>query len=224
MVDYKDKYKTLKYMVKLRAANASRVSPRLGGSMDVPLFFFDFDLTLTLEHSGGEPEPSVGTVIELFSDYDSPNAELVARERVESLLKLFEDIRSRGGLVYICTRGLKKEIGETMDIAAQFCRGGSTPVVGKGNLIEEVLGANNVDEIADPFYRETDTSTEDWALKKKELIQSVVQQHNTPTDLVYFFDDTRINIEVSKNAGFKNAEVITDPRLLNEIVRRHLPR
>jgi hypothetical protein len=186
--------------------------------MNIPkIIVFDFDLTLTMEHTGGVPDKK--HTLMYFDGYE------------KELMDMLKLIKSKGLNIEVNTRGNKNNITECLNNLAKLL--GEKPIVGEGLLIESVLGANTDDEMGDPYgndkfdkiYDEMikigvgkgDESSIVWAYKKKEILDEIHKKYGVDKTSIYFFDDTQINIKCCKHYGYTNSFVVEEDALLNTI-------
>jgi FMN phosphatase YigB (HAD superfamily) len=186
--------------------------------MNIPkVIVFDFDLTLTMEHTGGVPVKK--NTFRYFNGNE------------QKLIEMLKFIKSKGLYVEINTRGNKFIITECLNHLAILME--IEPIVGEGLLIESVIGANTSDEIGDPYgddkfdtiyekmteigIKSRDESSTVWAYKKKEILDTIQNKYNIDKTGIYFFDDTKVNIDCCKHYGYINSFVINEDALLNTI-------
>lgn len=170
---------------------------------DKRVFVFDFDLTLTNEHTAGVPEPHEMGV--MSSD---------TQRRLEIL---FAKLARHNMPVYINTRGNVSKIKAFLK--------------NKHLFVKEIKGASSDAEIADPYRnddhfddvlrtmgtmgirvsRTMDESTIVWAYRKQELLQEIARQERVKPSQVYFFDDTAVNVRTAKMFGFQNSYRVMKP-------------
>jgi hypothetical protein len=178
---------------------------------------FDFDLTLTIEHTGGIPIKK--NVLGYFNGHET------------KLIEMLRLIKSKGSNIYINTRGNKHAVTECLNHLATLMKIES--IVGEGLLIESVLGANTDDEMGDPYgndkfdkiYDEMikigvgkgDESSIVWAYKKKEILDEIQDKYSVNKTKIYFYDDTKVNIECCKYYGYTNSFVVREGALLDTI-------
>jgi hypothetical protein len=199
------------------------------------IFVFDFDLTLTMDHSGGFP----------FSDQDYMKGQL------PNLVKMLETLNELGVIVYINTRGI---VGDYPFSVKTYLQARLGPKY--RTLIRDVYGAvpsEEVDEDGIPFLefspdydlrgvisrtdsefrtrylpnfigkritQRTKLNPDDdtlWALHKVCILEKIKRDEEVTKNQIYFFDDTKINIEVAKWFGFSHSYCITEKNLLQTI-------
>jgi hypothetical protein len=175
--------------------------------------FLDFDQTITMTHSGGEPKPG------RFAHYFGGMGVVVR------LRDVFQSLRSKGHIIYICTRGVAPLVRETVEYA-MAASGYDGAVFGKGHLIECVLGANTSREISVPYEDKTerevilnmlrnhpfkfdDDSSALWSHRKVEFIGATCALENVLPGDVLFLDDTESNIAVAQLHGYVGSSVVT---------------
>lgn len=193
--------------------------------MASPLFFFDFDMTLTLDHTGGtagmqfteEDDPVCDSdgkyVLEVTPDMVTEF--FGTTDWIQTIVSKFQEIKKKhGGKIFINTRGIVacveeflKKTGEVTDLPIR-------------NLIDGVLGANTIEEVECEDQGNNDV--EFWATKKVQFIEEVMTKHNlSDKNLVFFYDDTLTNIQYAQEKGFMNA-VQVRPATLIENIDKHL--
>lgn len=183
------------------------------------IVFFDFDYTLTQNHTGGELGveynqeevpvlDSTGNPVIRITYNDVLDA-MGGLERQSDVIQMIMQVRRAGYLVYINTRGLE----ECCRIALNTIQEG---FVGPGRWIEGVVGATKLDQIADPY---TDSpphmESEDlWARRKTELMDMVTAWHGTDKENALFFDDTQLNIDYARDHGYLRSYVVSPENVI----------
>ena len=202
---------------------------------DKLVFVFDFDQTLTMEHSGGEPDPSDDYIV-----------------RMDLLVAMLERLYDMGISVYINTRGIattekvsvRTYLKERLDtLKKQQEKVGQQQTTFK-KLIKDVYGADSEDSIGNPFdtkqarqsvrtqqqyiqkiedvFYKTDAevikvlgelndeSSRVWAHQKLLYLDKIAKRAHVPKENVYFFDDTVINVCYAKAHGYIHSYRIFD--------------
>jgi len=200
------------------------------------IFVFDFDLTLTMDHSGGLPN----------SDIDYMNGQL------PQLVKMLESLHKIGIIVYINTRGITGDYPYSVKTYLQARLGPKY-----STLIRDVYGgapSEDVDEedgmpfleftpdydlrkaisrtdsefrrrylpelVGKRITQRTDLDPDDgglWALHKVCVLEKIQKDENVSKDQIYFFDDTLINIQVAEWFEFSHSYHISQVNLLQTI-------
>jgi len=181
------------------------------------VFVFDFDQTLIMGHSCGQPEIHD---IHLFGEM----------EHKYKLNEMLQNLFDKNIPVYVNTRGQASFIKNFLDFHTN------------PQYIKDVYGASNLEAISDPFldkklFYETDqkvfeilqkfnftdlkdSSSRVWSFQKSYYLNEICKKENVSKENVYFFDDTLINVLYARENGFKNSfrifdETFTeDPELL----------
>ena len=177
--------------------------------MYMKVIVFDFDLTLTYEHTGGEPD--IKNTLKYFN-YNGKN-----------LIEMLHFLKKNSGIkVHVNTRGNKIMIADCLnDLGKKL---DNSQIVGEGLLIESVLGAETSDEISDPYgdnkfdevlqemteigIKSSDESSTVWAFKKKEILDEILNKYNIEKNDIYFYDDTKVNINCCRHFGYTNSFLI----------------
>jgi len=146
---------------------------------------FDFDHTLTMSPSGGEPK--------LHTDYI---------EKMDLLVSMLEKLNKCGIVVYI----------NTQSIAAYVERYLKDKI--DKEYIRDVYGAISYYDLQNPFYPETVDDRlfiQGWRNRIINNLKAIARREGiTDKADVYFFDDTAINVEYAKKQGFTNSFRIFD--------------
>jgi len=202
---------------------------------DKLVFVFDFDQTLTMEHSGGEPDPSDDYIV-----------------RMDLLVAMLERLYDMGISVYINTRGIattdkvsvRTYLKDRLNaLKKQQEKVGQQQTTFK-KLIKDVYGADSEDSIGNPFdtkqarqsvrtqqqyiqkienvFIKTDAevikvlgelkdeSSRVWAHQKLLYLDKIAKRAHVPKENVYFFDDTVINVCYAKAHGYIHSYRIFD--------------
>jgi FMN phosphatase YigB (HAD superfamily) len=177
------------------------------------VFVFDFDQTLIMGHSFGQPDVSE---IHLFGNTD----------HVNKLNEMLQNLFNKNIPVYVNTRGEASFIKKFLDYHTN------------PGLIKDVYGATSPEAIADPFLDEKlfyetdkkvcellkklnvtdlkDSSSRVWSFQKVCYLDKICKKENVPKENVYFFDDTLINILYARENGYKNSFRIFDETFLED--------
>lgn len=181
------------------------------------IVFFDFDYTLTKNHTGGElgveykqegneevPVLDSTGNLALRITYDDVLYYMGGRERQRDVIQMIMQVRRAGYLVYINTRGLE----ESCRIAFNTIQEG---FVGPGRWIEGVVGATTIDQIADPYPDSPPhVESEDlWARRKTEFMDMVTAWHGIDKENALFFDDTQLNIDYARDHGYWRSYLVS---------------
>ena len=142
-------------------------------------FVFDFDQTIIFGHSHGKPDK--------IKNYMTENNDW------KIWTEVFDKIKNKKYLLFVNTRGLKKEIQEYLQFK-----------LGK-DYFDEVFGADSKKDI--------DKGSSHWATKKKEVLEKIMKDHTLEKKDIYFFDDTEENINTAKEGGFDNSIHVEDDDL-----------
>ena len=203
---------------------------------DKLVFVFDFDQTLTMVHSGGEPDPSNDYIV-----------------RMDLLVAMLERLYDMGISVYINTRGIattdkvsvRTYLKDRLNaLKKQQEKVGQQQTTFK-KLITDVYGADSEDSLRNPFdtkqarqsvrteqqyiqkiddvFCKTDTevikvlggklkdeSSRVWAHQKVLYLDKIAKRAHVPKENVYFFDDTVINVDYAKAHGYIHSYRIFD--------------
>lgn len=173
---------------------------------------FDFDLTLTYEHTGGEP--NIEDTLKYFNNCGNNGGKyLIEMLHFLQKIKVKVHVNTRGNKIMItnCLNDLGKKLGHNQ-------------IVGEGLLIESVLGAETSEEIGDPYggkkfdevfqemikigIKSIDESSTVWAYKKKEILDQIWKKYNIEKSNIYFYDDTKVNIDCCQYFGYINSYLI----------------
>ncbi|MCP3659713.1 MAG: hypothetical protein GY830_05075 [Bacteroidetes bacterium] len=165
-------------------------------------FVFDFDLTLTMEHTGGYPD-----------DHDLDY--IFANENNISKIKtMFKKIKQKGYNIYINSRGVKREIENKLKKAKLL------------KYISKVYGAREREDVSNPLFlrkvwegkTQNEKPTEQWALIKTYYLDQIAKQGFNPNN-IYFFDDTSKNIEKA-SYKYPNSYKIDKNHRLNQTISK----
>lgn len=186
-------------------------------------FVFDVDETLIL-HSGGVPEADL--LLEYFKD-DPRN--------IDDMLSMFDEIHEQGGKVILNSRGVGPDIEALLQAAIQMSRGPDAiwtmfvDAIYAGAHEDEISNPFPEDEDAetvdvvksrraiealrplmspetfstyfDPITRTIKDPTVMWAVRKVMVLNNL----GVAKEVVYFFDDTAVNVELAKSCGYMNS-------------------
>mgnify|MGYP003602020562 CR=1 FL=1 len=141
----------------------------------------DFDLTMTMEHTGGYPQ----SIVELYRD---SHRTILFENYYDDLLATMQQLVDEFGvLFFINSRGIQSELD-------YVCNGVLFP---KG-LISGIFGAKDT---ADLGQSETH-----WAKRKAAVLQRLLDEGIAwSSQDIYFLDDTDTNIEAALQSGFVNS-------------------
>ena len=145
---------------------------------------FDFDLTLTENHSGGYPNEVIDPEDPNSPPYTAWNS-IKGRESVKAMLIT---LKKNGFKTYIVSRGIQQQINQYLSRESLT------------SYFNGVMGAYDGDHL----------EAENWANIKLDYIQKIAQRENVTLDKIIFFDDTQENIAVAKAAGV-NALLVNPP-------------
>ena len=157
------------------------------------IFVFDFDLTLTLKNASDIYMNS--NYIELFE----------SEKKLLKLKELFKKINDLGSVIYINTRALASDINHILTS------------VGINQLIKEVMGSKNIENINKPFsyfeldkYKLLEIKNIDilWAIKKVTFLNQIKENEQVDNNNILFFDDIPLNINTAKLNGYNNSFLI----------------
>jgi FMN phosphatase YigB (HAD superfamily) len=101
-------------------------------------------------------------------------------ERLEVVKKILNNLEKDKISVYICTRGVASYVN-TYVKSSKFKL-----------AITGVWGATDLRELA----------SGDWHLRKVEILDKICRHHKIDKSEIYFFDDTKKNIDAAKAAGY----------------------
>jgi len=171
------------------------------------VFVFDFDQTLIMGHTGGQPT----------TDYDYDTDDYMIKNLCDVLKLLFK----RNIPVYINTRGVVQDVKNYLKY--RFHKVGEN----FDTLIKGIFGAENEEAIGNPYsntlefwHAESiisskfvnaqlkDASTRVWAYEKIVYLNKIKEKEQVAKECIYFFDDTDINIQYAKLSGYTNSFII----------------
>ena len=147
----------------------------------IRIFAFDFDLTLTSEHSRGT-FPNIKTTTEIIkgTEYDYFNS-----QQYEQVLLLFKRIKSDPeNMIYIISRGVSSKIKQNL--------ANTHPELLL--YVECIFGAIDDTRVSNTHY-----DGEYWARKKCIYLKKIKDIYSEFTTNVYFFDDTENNVNNVNN-------------------------
>jgi hypothetical protein len=173
---------------------------------------FDFDLTLTMQHTGGFPK-SLDEVTDrnetfkglaLWKEYLYP---LYGGEKnYERLITVFKQAIAEGYLLFINSRGMKQSLMHHFNDTFP-------------GMFKEIYAADRgqlkIDEPYDPTIKyiqydaDKDKGTDRWGTIKSVHLQEISRKYKIPPSSIYFFDDTEVNIKFAKAYKFPNSFLIT---------------
>lgn len=162
-----------------------------GQSKNKYIFVFDLDNTLTQRHSGGHYEK--GTLDRYMT-----------KEQYLSVYSLFQTIHSNGDSIYINSRGIANSIYQFLDDTA---------------LLEFVSGIyaaySSFEEQSKKKYKipivakyKLVSSSSKWSVFKTHYLDQIRSTEGVSKDRIYFFDDTKPNVEHAKNSGYTNSFIV----------------
>jgi HAD superfamily phosphatase (TIGR01681 family) len=201
---------------------------------------FDLDMTLTEQHtegvfsSEGNPEKILEYVYYVSRDQYTDDDNVKGRLNAHRIVRLFHDLWSRGYVVAIVSRGLRTSVVDFMHSLSAVCS--KETVLPSGQILRpqapfhestmfRIYGADDERSIMDPKWQEQDEDeTDAWARKKVEHLKSMCRLYCVRKKNVYFFDDTRENIEEAIANGFIHAIQRTDDqKTLDQFLRSVRP-
>jgi len=171
--------------------SAAHVMSQIDMPKTIKLFIFDFDLTLTTEHTKGIPDIS--------KQYFSVS-------QLKLLKELFASIKNdfKGSKIIILSRSIEKMLRYYMKNYARTLLQQNIH-----DLFNEIT--DNIDEIIGSSldeYKKLDNDIK-WAQWKVDHIKKLIIKYNTDAKNVIFFDDTQINIEYAKANNFINSFIVS---------------
>lgn len=179
------------------------------------VFVFDFDQTLIMSDSSGQPNLSL--------DYNTNDC------MIQEIIQMLQSLKARNIPVYVNTQGIANQV-------EQYLKYRLSPFgVHFKDLIKDVFGSNNIDDILNPFPGKTLTEINKmmkqiqnkakkhslivphtistlWTIRKTQILDKIAVQEKTAKKNVYFFDDCAMNILYAQSKGYKNSFVIFDPK------------
>jgi hypothetical protein len=171
------------------------------------VFVFDFDQTLIVGHSGGQP------IIGL--EYKTNDCFLL------ELVKMLQALKQKNITVYINTRGIaclvqkylthrfKKFKIKFKDYIKAVKGAATKPEIGHANLPSSEFNTVAIHVSKTVKTSKYDQSTCVWAWQKVLFLDQIAAKEQVAKESVYFFDDTAVNIAYAKANGFINSFVIT---------------
>lgn len=147
-------------------------------SPGVDNFIFDLDLTLTIKHTGGMyVDEDVNTIIDI--------------PRIKTMLKTLLNKN-----VFLCSRGQYNSCYELLKrsgLLSYFCGiYGALQVDGSDEtLLREDPVLNNLDLT----YDYISAGTERWTILKSEFVTAIMNNFKNSFTKIYYFDDTKENID-----------------------------
>ena len=150
------------------------LSPKPEGSPS-KVFIFDFDETLTNIHSGG---------------YAYPGSGYFMRPEFKKIQKMLKDLNENNIWVYIATRGVVNAVDQ------DGTRYGVGPYLQWCELspyIRKVFGAKTGEDIASETV-----NSKTWGIRKRKIIDMIMDETGARPENVYFFDDDRDNINSAR--------------------------
>ena len=173
------------------------------------VFVFDFDQTLIMGHSGGQPT--------IDDEYETDDSLII------KLCETLKSLLANNISIYINTRGVVEEVINYL--RHRFHKVGEN----FNNLIKGVFGAEYEEQISNPYsttlefwYANNivsskleiapmkDASTRVWAYQKAAYLNKIAEQEQLDKESLYFFDDTEINIEYAKLCGYNHSFIINN--------------
>lgn len=165
------------------------------------VFAFDFDKTLSMDHTGGYP---VNYLNRNGKDVNT----LFGNGGLAKLFKMIKDIKGNGIEVYIVSRGINNQLVETFK--QSFINGNENllDLIGGPDHIYGAIEDNNTTTqnalyVMSPFPSSDDNKTKKqnynnnvlaWASYKLEYLKDILGKKKT--NRILFFDDTHENIEI----------------------------
>jgi HAD superfamily phosphatase (TIGR01681 family) len=152
---------------------------------DYKVFVFDLDNTITNTHTGGHYEK--GT----YKKFISP---IMLKE----VRTIFKKIKEDGGKIYINSRGIASKVYD-------FCND-----TGLNVFVDGYYAANYDGRHYKHGKIETEFKLDNniWHIIKSLYLTRIVKKENIQPDNLYYFDDTRKNINYAKNTGFINSYLV----------------
>lgn len=173
------------------------------------IFVFDFDQTLIMGHTGGQPTSD--------DDYETDDSLII------KLCETLKSLLANNISIYINTRGVVEDVKNYL--RHRFHKVGENV----DTIIKGVFGAENEEQISNPYSNTLefwyannivcsklevanlkDASTRVWAFQKTVFLNKITEQENVDKECVYFFDDTEINIQYAKLCGYNHSFIINN--------------
>ncbi len=107
------------------------------------------------------------------------------KQNLNSLIYVLEKYKNINWGIYVVTRNIESDVKKYLEIN------------GFGNLIDKVFGAQNILHM--------NLQTDKWSLIKLNYLDQICKIESISKTSIYFYDDTTINIVVSKSNGYTNS-------------------
>ena len=166
-------------------------------------FAFDFDLTLTIDHTGGKPIDYVSNTGR-FAGQNKSLTTLFGKDGLAQLFKMIQDIKAKGIAVYIVSRGEYGQLVKTFQDNFQHdgqslleLIGGETHIYGAITTKPEYPTSETRGK-----YSLSVANENVWAGYKLDYLKDINRKYNsTRQPNILFFDDTKVNIDIIYGPG-----------------------
>ncbi len=111
-----------------------------------------------------------------------------SKENLNSIIYQLEKFKNLNFGIYIVTRNIESNVINYIKL------------YGFSHLVDRVYGARNQEHM--------NQGTGFWSNQKLSYINEISRVESLPKSNIYFFDDTKININIAKSSGFTNSYLI----------------
>lgn len=111
-----------------------------------------------------------------------------SKQNLDSIINQLTKLKNLNFGIYIVTRNIESNVVNYIKL------------YGFGNLIDRVFGAINEEHMCEDTYQ--------WAIYKLNYLDEISKLESINKSNIYFFDDTKINIDVAISNGYINSNLI----------------